>query len=181
MDEEGRLQQKRDHVAPVDCPVERVQFAAVMKAVKNERYEAEDIEMNCARRVPPARENEKSDEEIQQRGDPEVVLNRGGVLLRRGDQRHLERLAVPADSIVDFRPGTCAPEQFRYVGGAVDRGSVEGFDVIALLDSRPVARHSGNDVPRHDAVGGVHPGDAVIGNDEARTLLPFYASTPASR
>ena len=46
----------------------RIQLSAVVKAIKNERNQAENVEVNRARRVPAANENEKSDEKIEQRG-----------------------------------------------------------------------------------------------------------------
>src|SRR5271163_1010641 len=142
-----------------------------MKAVKNERHQAENVEMNRARGVPAARENKKTDKEIQQRRDSEVIFNRGGVLLRRGDERYFERLAVAANSVAYLRPRAGAPEQFGYVGGAMDLGSMEGFDVVALFDAGAVSRSAGSHMPSGNAAGGVQPGDAVIGNDEARALL----------
>ncbi len=62
MDKEGRLEKQGDDVAPVNNLIERIQLAAVVKTVENERDEAEDVEVNCAGRVPAARKNKKPDE-----------------------------------------------------------------------------------------------------------------------
>ena len=57
MDEQGGLKQPGHDVAPINHPVEWIQFAAVVEAVKNERHQAEKIEMHSSRRVPAARED----------------------------------------------------------------------------------------------------------------------------
>ena len=89
MYEQRGLQENRNHVPPIDGPVKRIQFSGVMKTEEHEGHEAENIKVNGARRVPPAHKNKKTDEEIKQRRDSEVVLNRG-VFLRHGDERHFE-------------------------------------------------------------------------------------------
>ena len=145
-----------------------------MKAVQNERHQAEDVEMNRPRSVPSARENEKPDEEIQQRGDSQVILNRGGVVLRCGYERDFKRLAVATDFVVNFRPRARAEQQLGDVGGATDFGSVDRFNEIALLDSSAVRRSAGSHVPGRYPIDCIHPGDAIIGDDEARALLEVY-------
>ena len=45
MQEQGRLQQPGRDVAPVNRPVKIVQFAGELEGVKDERNQAEDIEM----------------------------------------------------------------------------------------------------------------------------------------
>jgi hypothetical protein len=130
--------------------------------------------MNGPRSIPPPRENKKPDEEIQQGRNSQITFNRGGIFLRRGNQRHFERLAVAADSVADFSPGARAKEQLGDVRRAVNPGSTEGLDVISLLDSGPIAGRAGSDVPSPDAVRRIHPGDAVIGNDKARALLEVH-------
>ena len=66
MDEQRGLDEPGGRVAPVDDPVEGIQFAAVVEAVKNERNQTENIEMDGAGRVPAADENEQADEKIEQ-------------------------------------------------------------------------------------------------------------------
>ena len=51
-----------------------------------------------------ARENEKADEQVEQRGDAQVVLNFKVIVLRLGYQRHFERLAPPANLVFHLGP-----------------------------------------------------------------------------
>ena len=128
--------------------------------------------MNRPRRVPSAHENEKPDEEIQQRGDAQVILNRGGIFLRSGDQRDFKRLAVAADSVAEL-PSKGPRGNSSWVTSVARWISAPRTDstIIALLDSSPVGRRAGSHVPGHYALGGIHPRDAVIGDDKSRTLL----------
>src|ERR1700730_2466939 len=103
--QQSGLQQQRNDVAPIDGPVKRIQLAAVMEAVEHKRDQAKNVEMNGSRCVPAAKKNKKADEEIEQRRDPQVALNRRRVLLGRRDQRDRKRLTVPPEVIANFRPG----------------------------------------------------------------------------
>ena len=47
------------------------------------------------------------------------------------------------------------------------------FDVVALLDARPIGGGSGHDMPGRHAVGGIHPGDAVVGTNERERCWKF--------
>ena len=89
MNEQRGLQENRNHVPPIDSPVKRIQLSGVMKTEQNEGDEAENIEVNGARRIPPAHKNKKTDEKIKQCGKPQVIFNRG-IFLWHGDERHFE-------------------------------------------------------------------------------------------
>ena len=53
----------------------------------------------------------------------------------------------------------------------MDAETANGIDNVTLLDSGFGSGRVLNDVPGGDPTGGVHPGDAVVGEDEAGTLL----------
>src|SRR5580658_7814386 len=142
-----------------------------MEAVEHERNKTKNIEMNRAGRIPSAEEDEKPYEEIQRGGEAQVVPERRGVFLRRSNERYLERFAIAADSVADFRPWTRRPKDPHDIRGAMDLVPADGFDVIALFDSCIIAGTAGDNMPSDDALSRVHPGDAVIGDNESRTLL----------
>src|SRR5271154_5244169 len=142
-----------------------------MKTVKNERHKAKDVEMNGARSVPTFGEDKKPDEEIQQRSKAKIIFNRGRIILRCGDQRYVKRFTAAPDAILHFCPWAGAKQQLGNVHGAMDGRRVKCFDIIALLESCAVGRSSGSHVPGHHDAARVHPGYAVIGNDETRALL----------
>src|ERR1700740_391286 len=104
MHQQSGLQKQRHYVGPVNRFIKRIQLAAVMEAIKNERNKAENIEMNGPGRVPAARKNKKPDEEIKQRGKPEVVLDRRRVFLRRCNQRSLKRRARTPHAVANLCP-----------------------------------------------------------------------------
>src|SRR5579862_1376285 len=165
MDEKRGLQHPRRFVGPVDDVVERIQLAAVMKAVKNKRDQAENVEMHRSRRIPPARENEESNEQVKNGGDAQVILDAERLFLRRGDQRHFERLIAAPDFVLYFAPDAGVEQQAGDVGGAVDGRSVDGKDEVALLNSGLLGGRSGGHIPGGDAGGGVDPGNAVVRSD----------------
>ena len=132
--------------------------------------------MHRLRRIPAARKNEKTDEEVEQRGQPQVIFNLEGVVLRRSNQRHFKGFAPAANLIFHLCPRTGAKDQLRDVHGAMDGSGANRFDVVALLDSSPVAGCAGRHMPGHDPGRGVDPGYSVIGNDVAGALLEIQDS-----
>jgi hypothetical protein len=66
-------------LGPVDFPVEGAQLARVLERIQDEGNQTENVEMNSARRVPPASENEKADEQIKQADNAQIILDRAGL------------------------------------------------------------------------------------------------------
>src|SRR5208282_3097762 len=122
-------------------------FAGVMKAVEDERHQAEDVKMDRAGRAPAPHKNKEPDEEVQKRSRPQVVFNRRRSFLGGSNQRGFKRLAVAADSVPDFRPGTHAPEYAGYIRGAMNHHAANRLDVIPLLDPRARAGRIGDHMP----------------------------------
>ena len=127
--------------------------------------------MDRARGVPAADEDKQSDEQVQQGGDAQIIFDGRGVFLRCGDQRSFEGAAVAAQFVADFSPGADVEQDAGDVRGAMNGHAADGCDDIALFDAGFGAGRIGDNVPGGDALGRVHPGDAVIGQNEARTLL----------
>ena len=111
-----------------------------MKAVKDERDEAEQVEMDGAGCIPAANEDEEADEKVEQGGDSKVVFERGGILLRCGDERNFKRLTVAQNAVAQLHPRASAVEHLGDVSGAVNRDPAHGLDGIALLDARAIGR-----------------------------------------
>ena len=142
-----------------------------MKTIQDERDQAKNVEMNGARRVPAAHENEQADEEVKQPEDAQIVFNRRRIFLRRGDHRRLKGAAVAEQLVADFGPGADVKEYAGDVGRAMDRNTANGLDNIPLADAGFRARRIGDDVPGGNALRGVHPGNAVIGKHVKGALL----------
>src|SRR5262249_27756279 len=120
VDEQRRLIQQGCDVGPVDNPVKRIQLAAVVKAVKNERDKAEDVEMNGARSVPAAREDEKADKKVQECREAQIIFYGRGIFLRRRYERGFKGRAIPAEPIANFNPRPYAKQNACNVCGAMN-------------------------------------------------------------
>src|SRR5258708_36308972 len=83
--QERRREQPGDYAGPIHFIVEGIQLAAVLEGIKDERYQADDVKMHGARRVPPAHENEKPNEKIDETNEPAVILDGSRILHQRGD------------------------------------------------------------------------------------------------
>src|SRR5579864_7555574 len=147
MYQKSRLEKQSDNVAPVDHPIEGIQFAAVVKAVKNERNQAEDIKVNCARRIPAASENKQADEQIQECRKSEIILDRRRVFLRGGYQRRFKSSSVPTHPVSDFSPRAHLEQHARHVRGSMNRETPNRLHVIALFDSGSCSRRICNHMP----------------------------------
>src|SRR4030095_17129944 len=75
MQEQSGLQQPSDNVRPVDRPVEYVEFPCELKRVKDERYQAKNIEVRGFGRGPAAQENIESNAEVNERDQSEADVN----------------------------------------------------------------------------------------------------------
>src|SRR5258708_40373861 len=80
--QERRREQPGDYAGPIHFIVEGIQLAAVLEGIKDERDQAEDVEMHGARGVPPTHENEKPNEKIEETNEPTVILD-GSRFFRR--------------------------------------------------------------------------------------------------
>ena len=72
---------------------------------------------------------------------------------------------------MDFRPRARAKENPCHIGGAVDGYAGDALHFVALPHPRTIRRRAWNDVPRRDALRGIHPGHAIIGKYEVGALL----------
>ena len=66
MQEQRRLQQPGRNVAPVDGPVKLVQLSGELEGVKDERNQAENIEVRGTRRRPAPQQNIEPDAQVDQ-------------------------------------------------------------------------------------------------------------------
>ena len=91
--------------------------------------------MDRAGRVPAADEDEQADEQIEKRGDAQIIFDGRRVFLRRGDQRSFEGAAVATQFVADFGPGADVEEDASDVRGAMNGHAADGFDDITLFDA----------------------------------------------
>src|SRR5690348_18092982 len=94
MQQQSRHKQPRYHFRPINLPVKRIQLSAVVKRPKDERSQAENVEVRGAGGVPAANENEQADEEIQQANRAKVIFCSDGLCRRRGYKRRFEFLTI---------------------------------------------------------------------------------------
>ena len=97
MQEQRRLQQPGDHVRPVDDPVKVVQLAGVVERVKDERDQAENVEVRALGRGPASQQNVDADAEVDQRDQPQAGVERA--VGRRQNQRSFYRNALPHQGV----------------------------------------------------------------------------------
>ena len=69
-----RLQRSGQHLAPVDRPVEGVEFARVIERVQNKRGQAKDVKVRGARSRPPPEQDIQADGKVYQRNQPQSLV-----------------------------------------------------------------------------------------------------------
>ncbi len=136
--EQRRLQHPGNHVAPVNAPVERVQFPGVVERVEDERDQAENIEMRRTGRRPPAQQNVHANAEINQRDQPQPIVQRP--VRRCQNDSRLNRYRMPDDRVRCFRPGTgCVKLPFER-RSIFHLAPVNGSQLVALPNACFVRR-----------------------------------------
>src|SRR5882757_1779685 len=76
MQEQRRLQESGYHVAPQNDPIKLVQLARIFEGVIDKRNEAEDVEMEGARRRPPSQEDVHPNAEVDQSNKAKPIVCR---------------------------------------------------------------------------------------------------------
>ena len=175
MHQQRRLKKHGDDVGPVNGPVERIQFAGVVKGVENEGDQAENIKVDGARRGPAAHKNEQADKEINEPEDAQIVFNGGRLFGRDGDQLDVEYFSGALDLVARLEILAQLPERPGDLRRAVDFGGIDGADDVTALDAGLGRWGIRSDVPGFDARRGVDPGDAVVRSGELQALLEVQA------
>src|ERR1700733_2614396 len=171
MNQQRGLQEERDNIGPIDRVVKRIQLAGVMKAVKNERGQAKNVEMNRAWSVPAADEYKQADKNIEKRGNTQIILDRRRSILRSGHQGGLKSGLATVHLVANFGPRAHAKQNPRNVRSSAYLEAAYGLDDIPLFDAGLGGWRVRNYVPRHYALLRVQPGDPVIGKNKPGALL----------
>ena len=171
--EQCRLQQLSDDVAPVDNRVKRIELAGVMERVQNERHEAENIKMRGFRRGPAAEENVKTDAQVDQCDQAQSLLH--GIVRRNGN--HGCDFYIDALTIQEVRGPRIhtraieVPFFFDIVlDGLVFRQAVDAQQPVADFDAGLLSRTIGSDALRHQRARLFLPPHAVGRSN----VLPFF-------
>src|SRR5258708_2898553 len=123
------LQQPGRNVAPVDDPVKLVQFPGELEGVKDERNQAEDVEVCGTRRWPASQQDVKPDAQVDQGNEPQPEVQRA--LAGNQDDRCIQRDRLPYQGISRLRP-RAYPVNLPDPGG--------GVLYVMLVDrSQPIA------------------------------------------
>ena len=172
MQKQSRLQQPGGNVAPIDRPVKLVQLSGELEGVKDERNQAENIEMRGTRRRPAPQQNIKPDAQVDQRDEAQPVIQRA--FGRNQNHRRIQRDGLPHQRISRLRPRPY-PVNLSHPGGGV-------FHVMLVDRGQPVAHPNAgfiagavrfHSLGYHAAVASrlFHPPNAVGGNLEVGFLL----------
>src|SRR6185312_5238982 len=170
VDQQRGLKYSCSHIAPVDRLIKRVPLPRVMKRVKNERDQAENVKMHRPRRIPSACKNKETDKEIKQSGHAKVVFSRRD--WRRGrNQRKRKRLAIARDLVAQLRPCPCPPQNSGDIGCAANSSTLKGGEAVATPDAGCSGRRAGRNRLCRDAVSRVNPSGAIRWWHKPVTLL----------
>jgi hypothetical protein len=74
VEKERRLQGLGNDLAPVNRPVEGIEFTRVVERVQNKRSQAEDIKVRGPRSCPAAEQHIKSNRKVNQRNQPQSLV-----------------------------------------------------------------------------------------------------------
>ncbi len=172
MQEQCGLKQPCRNVAPVDNPVKLVQLSGELEGVKDERDQAENIEMRGTRRRPASQQNIKPDPQIDQGDEPKPVVQRafGG----NQDDGRVQRDRLPNQGVSRLRPRAHAVNLPHPGGGVLYVVLVDGDQLITGsnpgLLARAVRLHPVGDQASL-ASGLLHPPDAIRRNLELGFFL----------
>src|SRR5579872_48422 len=118
--------------------------------------------MHSASSVPTTRENEQSDEEVQEADNAKIIFNGSWFFSRLGYQLSLELAAGPLKLVMCFRPQPGAPQALGDVDSTMNFRAVDSENVIASPDPSIGGRRIWGDVPGQHPARSVPPGYAVV-------------------
>jgi len=191
MQEQGRRQQARNHIADVDRRVEGVQLAGVVERVEDEARQAQQVEVQRLRSAVAAEEHEQPDDQVG-RADQVLPVERA-VAVGVGHDHFGGDFDPAALQRVDGLAPDAGPEQqLHHVDGLAhgDRGRVlDGGDPqqdIAAADAGAVGGPAGLHINSHHPRSAprlrrIHPGGAVFRQVKTHLLLVVDAGADHRR
>src|ERR1700751_6117682 len=142
-----------------------------MEGVENEGNQAENVEMNGARRVPPSYENKYTDKKIDQANDAQIIF-RGDRLFGGCDHyRRFKRVAFSRNFIAQLAPEACTPHSLGHVERSGNPLSPDFEQQVALPNARASRRSIGANLPSLHSMIGIAPGYCVIRGLKAGALV----------
>src|SRR5271157_1429929 len=174
MQEKRRLQQPGHHVRPVDDPVKVVELAGVVERVKDERHQAEHIEVSALGSGPAAQQDVQSNAEVDKCDQPQTAIQRS--ISRSQNQWGFDGNFLAYQRVGGLGPDTGAiqlPLQATYVANvtAIHRNQ-QGSFLDAGLFARAVDVH-----PLCAQVSALfHPPHAVVRGEVLAVLLEVNPS-----
>ena len=147
------------------------QLPRVLEGIQDEGHQAKNVEMHGARRVPPARKNEKADEEIEQAHNAQIIFNRGGPLGRLDDKLGFKLFAAALDPVMGQRPQSDSPQALGDIDRAMDRRIVNCENAVVGPQAGVGGGRVWRDMPGNDPGLPVDPRHPIIGRREHGPLL----------
>src|ERR1700738_733544 len=160
--QEGRRESPGHDAGPLHFKVEGIELAAVLEGIEDKGPQAEDVKMHGARRIPPAHENEKPNEKIEETNKPAVILDGSRLLRRRGDDWSFKLATVAGQFVAHLGPHPGVPQATSNLDLRGDWSVVDSDQQVAWADTGASSGGVGSEFPSLSAAGGIQPGHAII-------------------
>src|SRR5882757_1364648 len=109
MKQQCRRKQARGDAGPINFIIESIELAAVWQGRQDEGHQAENLEMNGARGVPPAHEHEEYDEKVQKADEAAVSFDGIRFFRGSGDDGGFKLAAVASQFVAHLCPEPGVP------------------------------------------------------------------------
>ena len=119
MQKQRGLEQAGDDIAPVNAPIESVEFSGVVERIKNKRSQTENIKMQRTGRSPAPQQHIQADSKIDCRYQPQPDVERTFC----GNQNYvgIQRYRLPRQRVSDLRPHP-GPVERTHARGIIGHG-----------------------------------------------------------
>ena len=156
-----RLQRSGQHLAPVDGPVEGIEFAGVIERIQDKRGQAKHVKVSRARSRPPPEQDIQADRKVHQRNQPQsLVLAAVGF---RQEDRGVDGDARSNQEVVHSSPDTRGKPLPGEERDARSGNLIGRHQQIAGLDAGPFAGPILQHPLRLETAGSFDPGNRVRG------------------
>src|SRR5438132_5385957 len=171
MEQQCRHKKASHNLRPVNFPVKSVQLSAEMERPENKGNQAKHIKVHGARSVPPADENEQTDEQIKQANDAQIIFRGQGLFGRRREQGGLEFLTVAGKPVVNLAPKSCTIQPPGNFCSPCDSGAVDGQQDIARTDPGSSCRRIRRNPAGLNPMVGIQPSNTVVYHFKPAALI----------
>src|SRR5207237_3664253 len=164
MQEQSRLEEPRDYIAPVNRLVKLIKFSRVLERIENERDQTEDVKVRGTRCGPAPQQDIHSNAKIDQRDQPQPLVQRA--LDRNQDDHAIQRNGCSLQGVRSLRPRAGSVQLMNQSCCAVHLVLIYRQYYVAIPDARLICwtvsfYTVGGQVPV-----ALNPPDTIVGNLE---------------